>query len=72
MCTLVHTTASGNVYMWGMSNKGQPGLGDTEECKTPTLLPPNHFNNEPVVCVAMGDDHTAFLTSVFLVFSSSI
>ena len=72
------TTDSGKVYVWGKREKGQLGLGvkstwsilglgdSQEEYKTPTLIPPKHFNNEPVVCVAMGCSHTAFLTSMLV------
>jgi len=54
-------TDEGEVYAWGRNEKGQLGLGDTDERKVPTLV--TELTGHDVVSVATGKNHSLFLTS---------
>jgi alpha-tubulin suppressor-like RCC1 family protein len=57
----VTVTTSGDVYTFGYGENGQLGHGDTTNRFLPCLVPRSSFNNESVVMVAIGDDHTVAL-----------
>lgn len=44
--TIVHT--SKGLYTFGYNSYGQLGLGHREEVKTPTLIPPESFDNAEI------------------------
>ncbi len=56
-------TESGKLYMWGFNKFGQLGLNTDNNEYIPKLVPPSYFNNEPIIELAIGDDHTLVLTS---------
>ena len=49
--------------MWGFNKFGQLGLNTDNNEYIPKLVPPSYFNNEPIIELAIGDDHTLVLTS---------
>lgn len=51
---------SGAVYAWGRNNKGQLGLGDTENRRFPTQI--RSLRTQGIVYVACGMEHTVCLT----------
>jgi len=51
----------GEVYAWGRNEKGQLGLGDTDDRKVPTLV--SELTGHDVVSVSTGKNHSLFLTS---------
>lgn len=51
---------AGQVYGWGRNNKGQLGLGDTNERKCPTLI--KELTGYKIIAVATGKGHSLFLT----------
>ena len=53
---------NGDLFMCGSGSKGQLGLADNEEKRTPTLINRIKFGNKPVMMVACGLMHTAVLT----------
>ncbi|KAG2381988.1 hypothetical protein C9374_005780 [Naegleria lovaniensis] len=53
-------TSTGAVYVMGQNDKGQLGLGHTNNVYTPTLL--TVPNNEAVIDVSTGDDFTLIIT----------
>lgn len=54
-------TEDGEVYAWGRNEKGQLGLGDTDDRKVPTLI--EDLTGHDIIEVASGKQHTLFLTS---------
>lgn len=58
---------SGAVYAWGKNNKGQLGLGDTENRAFPTQV--RSLRNQKICYVACGAEHTICLTEDGGVFS---
>ena len=58
---------SGAVYTWGNNNKGQLGLGDTENRAFPTQV--RSLRNQKVCYVSCGAEHTVCLTEDGGVFS---
>ena len=57
-CVIVSN--SGAVYAWGKNNKGQLGLGDTENRVFPTKV--RSLTNQKVCYVSCGAEHTVCLT----------
>ncbi|MGI6781508.1 MAG: RCC1 domain-containing protein [Acholeplasmataceae bacterium] len=56
-------TELGNVYVWGQNNEGQLGLGHRNDVAQPTLLTTDGlYNNETIIRLFAGPDHSAFLT----------
>ena len=66
-------TESGKLYMWGLNNNGQLGLGDTTQRNIPTLVDPAKFGNEKIVDVGLGgwstNGHTIALTETGKVYA---
>merc|ERR1719491_1687050 len=58
---------SGAVYAWGKNNKGQLGLGDTDDRIFPTQV--RSLRNQKICHVACGAEHTVCLTEEGGVFS---
>jgi len=54
-------TMDGEVYAWGRNEKGQLGLGDTDDRKVPTLI--SELTGHSIVSVATGKNHSLFVTS---------
>jgi alpha-tubulin suppressor-like RCC1 family protein len=52
------------VYAFGCNAHGKLGLGTSEECVfTPRLIDPKCFNNENVLHIAAGKEHSLFATA---------
>ena len=64
----VCVTEGGAVFAFGSNNRGQLGLGDTEDRLVPTLLR-GELENKSVLQAAAGSVHTTFVTADGLVFS---
>ena len=58
---------SGAVYAWGKNNKGQLGLGDTDDRMFPTQV--RSLRNQKICYIACGQEHTICLTEDGGVFS---
>lgn len=58
---------SGAVYAWGRNNRGQLGLGDTEDRIFPTQV--RSLRNQRICHISCGDEHTICLTEDGGVFS---
>ena len=41
-------TTTNELYVWGLNNSGQLGLGDTENRQTPTLMPKSSYDNKEI------------------------
>ena len=54
-------TEAGDLLMCGEGFYGKLGLGDSDDRKTPTLVPPTVFDGKAVLMVACGREHTATL-----------
>lgn len=54
-------TEDGEVYAWGRNEKGQLGLGDTDDRKVPTLI--EELTGYDITEISSGKNHTLFLTS---------
>lgn len=64
VCGRNHTlcvTATSVVYAWGQNQRGQLGLGDFKERRSPTVV--HELWALPVLQLATGDNHSAALTS---------
>lgn len=64
ICGKYHTlcvTGTSQVYAWGRNDKGQLGLGDTSDRKSPTII--ETLWALPVLQLAAGTYHSAALTS---------
>lgn len=55
-------TLTGSLLVWGDGYKGKLGLGSQESQFTPTVLPPEYFNNEAVTSISAGGIHSAAAT----------
>jgi alpha-tubulin suppressor-like RCC1 family protein len=65
-CHNLALTASGQVYVWGSNRYSQLGLGDTIDRRTPILLSPGLFRNDPfgrIKTVIAGDQYSLVLTT---------
>ncbi|XP_041852105.1 probable E3 ubiquitin-protein ligase HERC3 [Melanotaenia boesemani] len=60
-------SVSGGVLGWGRNDRGQLGLGDTEDRHTPA--PIHYLNMKKTVNISCGKDHAAFLTKDGAVFT---
>ena len=54
-------TEAGDLLMCGEGFYGKLGLGDSDDRKTPTLVPPTVFDGKAVLIVACRREHTATL-----------
>lgn len=64
VCGKNHTlcvTATSVVFTWGRNNRGQLGLGDVRDRRSPVIV--NELWALPVLQLAAGNDHSAALTS---------
>jgi len=62
-CGSSHTialTAQGHIYVWGMNEQGQLGLGDNINRRVPVLN--GQCNGKNIRKIACGEAHTAFLS----------
>lgn len=59
-------TSSGRVFLWGSNSFGQLGDGTNEDRHIPTDITAqfNLPNNEKIVSISLGDNHSAALTSL--------
>ena len=64
----VCVTEGGAVFAFGSNNRGQLGLGDTEDRLVPTLLR-GELENKSVLQAAAGSVHTTFVTADGSVFA---
>ena len=55
-------TGDGKLYMWGANGCGQLGDGTTTDRYVPTLIPQSSFNNEKVVSLSLGVEHSGCIT----------
>ena len=55
-------TKNNNLYAWGNNYGGQLGLGNTKDTYEPTLVDSKTYNNEKILKIEGGDDHTLLLT----------
>ena len=56
-----HTIAmrkDGKLFSWGSNNRGQLGLGHTNNQHTPKLIDPNHFQGKTIKSIHTGHLHT--------------
>ena len=60
-------TADGSLFAWGDNERGQLGVGDTEDRHVPTLV--TELQGKHVVHVAAGTNHTICTTAVGSVFT---
>ena len=68
-CGVDHTlamTQHGNLFAWGLGNYGNLGMGDTNDCFTPRLVPLQH---ERCRDIAAGAKHSMTLTTQGCIFS---
>jgi len=64
-CGLYHTlavTQDGALFTWGKGKEGQLGLGDTHDRLFPTRVDARCFQDEKIVTVSGGYDHSAAVT----------
>ena len=62
-------TVSGDVYTGGRGWDGQLGHNDKNHQLEPKKIPPEYFNDERIVMVAAGSDHTVALSEAGSVFT---
>ena len=55
-------TTDNSLYVWGLNNSGQLGLGDTENRLTPTLMPTSYYGNKQIKKIMTGDYFAYLLT----------
>ena len=61
-----HTLAlmdNGSLYAWGSNGYGQLGLGHTDNQNTPQLININHFKNEKIKSISLGQ-YSSFALSI--------
>uniref|UniRef100_A0A4W3IY26 Probable E3 ubiquitin-protein ligase HERC3 n=1 Tax=Callorhinchus milii TaxID=7868 RepID=A0A4W3IY26_CALMI len=60
-------SVSGAVFGWGRNDRGQLGLGDTEDRHSPTYV--KQLEHKKIVYISCGEEHTATLTKDGSVFT---
>ena len=62
----------GHLWMWGSGNKGKLGTNQEKMERTPKLIDPGLFENESIIFLSFGDNHSLFLTQSLQVYSCGL